>query len=113
MEASDLHLLQTVPAYHVQAILKHRQIAPFSGGQKSEAEIAAHDLEEIAERLFEQRACRALLQTLDAPEARVLRELVACGGRANSRDLALYLSLADSPSFSHTPAHEDGLITYS
>ena len=113
MELSDLHLLQTVPAYHVQAILKNRQIAPFSGGQKSEAEIAALDLEEIAESLFEQRACRALLHTLDEPEARVLRELVACGGRANSRDLALYLSLADSPFSSHTPAHEDGLVTYS
>jgi hypothetical protein len=113
MELSDLHLLQTVPAYHVQAIVKNRQLAPFSGGQKSEAEIAAPDLEEVAESLFEQRACRTLLHTLDGPEARVLRELVACGGRANSRDLALYLSLADSSFASHPPAYEDGLVTYS
>lgn len=114
MELSDLHLLQTVPAYHVQAILKTRLITPFSGGQKGETEVAARDLEEIAEQLFEQRACRAVLRTLGEPEACVLRTLVACGGRANSRDLALYLSLADSPFASHTHPHErsDGLITY-
>ena len=113
MELSDLHLLQTAPAYHVQAIVKTRLVAPLSGGQQDETEIAAPDLEDIAEQLFEQRACRAVLRTLGEPEASVLRELVACGGRANSRDLALYLNLADSPFAAHARERNDGQIAYS
>ncbi len=115
MELSDLHLLQTAPAYHVQAILKTRLVVPLSGGQKGETEVAAPDLQTVAEQLFEQRACRAVLRTLGEPEACILRTLVACGGRANSRDLALYLSLADTPFAAHTHSRErsDGLITYS
>jgi hypothetical protein len=113
MELSDLHLLQTVPAYHVQAILRARLITLFADRQNPEA--TAQNLEEVAELLFEQRACRAALRKLGASEARVLRELVACGGRANSRDLALYLSLVDAPLVTHTRAHDrsEDLAAYS
>jgi hypothetical protein len=45
----------------------------------------------------------------------VLRELVACGGRANSRDLALYLSLADASltTYPHAREKNESLAAYS
>jgi len=104
MELSDLQLLQTVPAYHVQAILRTRLIPLFSDKHLPEA--SALNLEEVAEHLFDQRACRTVLRKLGDSEARVLRELVACGGRANSRDLALYFSLVDTPQTTHPHARE-------
>lgn len=100
MEMTDLRLLQTVPTYHVQTIVKTRLAAQQDDGDPPDAALA--DLEEIAAYLFEPRACRAVLRTLGEAEACVLRELVACGGRANSRDLALYLNSPDSPFASYT-----------
>jgi len=104
MEANDLHLLQTAPAYHVQAILKARLAIHASAGAAPDANSA--DLEEIAAYLFESRACHEVLRTLGEAEACILRELVSCGGRANSRDLALYLSSPGSPFAAHAQAHE-------
>lgn len=112
MEISDLPLLQSVPAYHMQAILKARQAALPGGADPPDT--ATADLETIAAYLFEPQACRAILQTLGGAEACVLRELVACGGRANSRDLALYLSLPDSPFATYMYSHEkSGSLTAS
>lgn len=95
MEQSDLHLLQTIPPYHLQAIVKTR----LGAGQSMEGayDAATLDVEEVAEQLFAEQSCREVLHTLSEAEACVLRELVTCGGRANSRDLALYLDSPGSP----------------
>lgn len=111
MEQSELHLLQTVPQYHVQAMVKTRQSTQPVGSTSGESlsDAASPDLPTVAAYLFEPRACRELLPTLSPAEACVLRELVACGGRANSRDLALYFDSPGSPfSFAH-PAVEKSL----
>jgi hypothetical protein len=94
MEQSDMLLLQTVPPYHLQAMVKARYAARLLAGRTPEAQIDAArlSLTEVAEYLFASRACRDLLRTLEGMQVRVLRELVNCGGRANSRDLALYFS---------------------
>jgi hypothetical protein len=102
MEQGDLHLLQTVPPYHLQAIVKARFTTPTSKLSSGLANPEALDLSELAEYLFDPRACHELLRALQEPESQVLRELVACGGRANSRDLALYLSFIGAP---FTPFH--------
>jgi hypothetical protein len=104
MEVNDLSLLQTVPSYHVQAIVKARLATQPGDGAVPDPNSV--DLEEIAADLFEPRACREVLRGLGDPEACVLRELVSCGGRANSRDLALYLGSAGSPFATYTQAHE-------
>ena len=109
MEQSDMHLLQTIPPYHLQAIVKTRLAAQASAGQSagSAPDASSQDLEELAAYLFEASSCREVLRTLGEAEACVLRELVACGGRANSRDLALYLDSPGSPfAFAHVPAVE-------
>ncbi len=110
MEQSDLHLLQTVPPYHLQAIIKSRLAARPSSDGIVEPDPSALSLEEIAEYLFDPRECREVLRALDEPEACVLRELVDCGGRANSRDLALYLGSAGSPFVAYTHMHEKSSI---
>lgn len=96
MEQSDIDLLQTVPMYHLQALSKARHI-PIALGQNLSASISVSDelLEEIAHSLFESTALRKIVRDLDGVERVMLYELVACGGRANSRDLALYLTYAD------------------
>jgi hypothetical protein len=107
MEQSDLHLLQTIPPYHLQAIVKTRLAARSSAGQSLEEapDATSQDLEGLAVYLFEPDACREVLRTLGEAESCVLRELVACGGRANSRDLALYLDSPGSP-FAFAHVHE-------
>lgn len=108
MESSDLPLLQTAPAYHIQAILKTRQAVRVSASQSPAEGLdpTSANMEEIAAYLFEPRACRELLHTLGEAEVCILRELVACGGRANSRDLALYFSSPGSPFVVHVHVHE-------
>lgn len=97
MEQGDLYLLQTVPPYHLQAIVKARSsMQGFAKKYSGSSDPAVWMLPELAEYLFDSQACGELLRNLDAAETSVLRELVACGGRANSRDLALYLSLTDA-----------------
>lgn len=109
MEQSDLHLLQTIPPYHLQAIVKTRLAAQSSAGKNMAGvpDASSQDVEEIAAYLFDFQPCCEVLRTLSDAEACVLRELVACGGRANSRDLALYLDSPGSPfAFAQTPAPE-------
>ncbi len=113
MEPNDLLLLQAVPSYHVQAILKTRHAAQTVAGKRVELDPAAQDLTELAEYLFEPHACRELLRELGDAEVCILRELVACGGRANSRDLALYFSSPDSPFAVVVPMQEKSSLTRS
>ncbi len=47
---------------------------------------------EVAQHLFQATTISEAIRGLNDAEKLILRELVACGGRANSRDLALYLS---------------------
>ena len=103
MDQSDLELLQIVPFYHLQAVIKTRQISFSSlhlqeGGLTGSGLAPAYSvnaLQDLAQHLFAPAALQAVLATLDPLPARILRELVNCGGRANSRDLALYLSAAN------------------
>ncbi len=89
MEASDLYLLQNVPPYHLQAVARARHLPQ---AQKNSLDTLSPA--EIGEALFDLDACRAAIRELGELETRILRELVACGGRANSRDLALYFTNA-------------------
>ncbi len=97
MEQSDFHLLQTVPGYHLQSIVKTRQ-AVLSDTDKhadGEPDLSSLNLTDLAEQLFRHTVCRELVRSLGPAETAILRELVDCGGRANSRDLALYLASAN------------------
>ena len=96
MEQSDLYLLQNVPPYHLQALVKtRRSLVPLKDQHlESSTDLASSQLSEIAQHLFDPNAIRDALQGLSDTEALILRELVSCGGRANSRDLALYLTMA-------------------
>jgi hypothetical protein len=103
MEQSDpdVGLLQTVPLYHVQAMVKVRHVplslktqnsvSP-SNALASSSLSASTSNEEIARYLFDPASIRQALTELGELEKLILRELVACGGRANSRDMALYLT---------------------
>ena len=115
MEQSDLELLQTVPAYHLQAVLKLRHV-PYTpaaaNGARETLEIPETQAlyQEIGDAFFSPAAMRKVWQALGELERLILLELVHCGGRANSRDLALYFSLAgllnsDSEQENVTPAH--------
>ncbi len=94
MEQSDLKLLQTVPAYHLQTLIKSRRLPLSSRGQpgNTSTESSAITVSEIAQHLFASSAISEVVRGLDKQERWLLYELVACGGRANSRDLALYLT---------------------
>ena len=92
MEQSDVELLQTAPEYHLQTVLKGR----LTRDQQSPATTALPtEPLEVAQYLLNRPDLVRVIRGLDAPEAYILRELVACGGRANSRDLALYLTNGD------------------
>lgn len=100
MEQSDLDLLQMVPAYHLQSVMKtrHLPLAPklasssSATGPAANAPLNAMTIQEIAQYLFAEATICETLQALNEAEALILRELVSCGGRANSRDLAFYFS---------------------
>src|ERR1051326_5017069 len=100
IEQIDKDILQTAPAYHLQAVIKARQI-PMGmklqniGPATNNAAIAAlsQAIEELAEYLFAPQSIASALEELGPLEQLMLRELVACGGRANSRDLALYCTM--------------------
>ncbi len=97
MEQSDLDLLHTVPPYHLQALAKLRRLPlPVKGQNADIVDVTpATPIADIARHLFEPSIVAELLRDLSAPEQMILRELVLCGGRANSRDLALYFSSSD------------------
>ena len=86
MHVSDLYLLQNVPPYHLQALAKARRLP------NNSTDVSSLNLSEIGENLFDLAACQEVIRGLSEIETRILNELVACGGRANSRDLALYLT---------------------
>ena len=94
MEQSDLDLLQAVPPYHLQALVKLRHVPVGSSGQSNDTHaktsVSAPTIPEIAAYLFETVTINEAVHGLNETEGLILRELVACGGRANSRDLALY-----------------------
>src|ERR1700693_543487 len=92
MEQSDLDLLNTVPPYHLQSLVKLRRLSAATKGQGPGASAATITIPEIAQHLFEPATISEATRGLNETEGLILRELVACGGRANSRDLALYFT---------------------
>jgi hypothetical protein len=110
MEQSDLDLLQMVPSYHVQSVAKTRLGASFKGYSpepspniSSSSPNSSPSLSSIAEALFEPASVKRAMQHLSETEQLILRELVNCGGRANSRDLALYFSCSGLLTPAQTP----------
>jgi hypothetical protein len=98
MEQSDLFLLQHVPTYHLQTIAKARNITQPVRSQGAPAPDAPLvELNDLGNALFDPISCQEAIRELSALEMSILKELAACGGRANSRDLALYLSSLDAP----------------
>src|SRR5579859_630703 len=102
MDQSDLELLQIVPPYHLQAVMKSRHVS-VSALNLNEGMLAGSGmfgsyppdaLQEVARSLFNADALQEVLVHLEGLPALLLRELVYCGGRANSRDLALYFTSA-------------------
>lgn len=124
MEQSDLDLLRTVPIYHLQSVIKARRI-PVSlkmqaGEQTSSAssssDSSSANLLEIAQHLLAPSSLVATLQGLGELDTAILHELVSCGGRANSRDLALYFTNAGlltpektAPGLPEMPRPQSGL----
>jgi hypothetical protein len=93
MEQSDLDLLQTIPAYHLQSLIKARRLPLSSKDLGLSSAIASPSaIAEIAQHLFLPSSIQEAIRGLSDVELLLLRELVSCGGRANSRDLALYFS---------------------
>jgi hypothetical protein len=102
MDQSDLDLLQLLPSYHMQTMIKSRHIPlvsslfndPVNQGHGFSSSYPSTVLQELACHLFDSDTLREVLRDLDGRPALILRELVLCGGRANSRDLALYFTLS-------------------
>ena len=99
MNQNDLVLLQTAPPYHLQAIIKTRRLPVSVHGQgvNKQNDPASMSITEIAQSLFDPTSCIDALSGLTDIEKSILQELIACGGRANSRDLGLYFSCLQSP----------------
>jgi len=99
MDQSDLLLLQTVPPYHLQAIVKARRLPVSLKGQNinQPPDPSSMTIAEIAQYLFDPTSCIHTLSGLTEMEKSILRELITCGRRANSRDLALYFSCLQGP----------------
>ena len=128
MEQSDLDLLQTVPSYHLQSLAKARRLPLSAKGQNSSPSplSSSPTLVEVGQHLFNPAVISEAMLSLNDTEGLILRELVACGGRANSRDLALYLSsngslssakgseaVLDQNSMLYPPAHPHGVFEQS
>src|SRR5207302_9381134 len=92
MEQSDIDLLNTVPPYHLQTLAKLRR----PKGQSGNIPLLSPSttIPEIAEHLFHPSTINEAIRSLNDTESLILLELVSCGGRANSRDLALYLTIS-------------------
>ena len=128
MEQSDLDLLQTVPSYHLQSLAKARRMPLSAKGQTSSPSplSSSPTLSEVAQHLFHPEVISEAILSLNDTEGLILRELVACGGRANSRDLALYLTsngslsaakgseaVLEQHSMLYPPAHPHGVFEQS
>ncbi len=112
MEQSDLDLLRTVPGYHLQAVIKARRVPvslKMQAGERTTSTSSSSDssanMLEIAQHLLAPSSLATTLQSLDELDRAILQELVSCGGRANSRDLALYFTNAGLLSAEKSP-HE-------
>lgn len=94
MDQSDIDLLSTVPSAHLQTLLKARNLQPSARGQRAKQDVSSSSLLaiDLAPRLFDSTLLKNTLHELGEVEHLILFELVSCGGRANSRDLALYLT---------------------
>src|SRR6266581_602621 len=90
MEQSDIDLLSTVPPYHLQTLAKLRR----PKGQSGNIPLLSPSITipEIAEHLFHPSTINEAIRSLNDTESLILHELVFCGGRANTRELALYLT---------------------
>src|SRR6266568_3426833 len=99
MNQNDLLLLQTAPPYHLQAIVKARRLPVSVNVQhvNKPNDPSSMTITEIAQYLFDPTSCIDTLSGLAEMEKSILGELIACGGRANSRDLALYFSCLQAP----------------
>ena len=99
MNQNDLLLLQAAPPYHLQAIVKTRHLPVSVNGQNAnkQNDPSSMTITEIAQYLFDPTSCIDTLSGLAEMERSILGELIACGGRANSRDLALYFSCLQVP----------------
>src|SRR5574340_15908 len=99
MNQHDLSLLQSAPQYHLQAIVKARRLPVSVHGQviSKQPDLASMPVTEFAHYVFDQASCIDALSGLTALEKSILQELVACGGRANRRDLALYFRCLQVP----------------
>ncbi len=104
MEQHDLDLLHTVPSYHLQSLVKLRRVPLAPKGQNvaisttsvtptnAASSASTITIPEIAQHLFNPSTIKEAIGSLNDTEGLILRELVDCGGRANSFDLALYLT---------------------
>src|SRR5260370_22184127 len=99
MNQNDLLLLQAAPPIYLQAIVKTRHLPVSVNGQNvnKQNDPSSMTITEIAQYLFDPTSCIDTLSGLAEMERSILRELIACGGRANSRDLALYFSCLQVP----------------
>ena len=124
MDQNDLDLLQTVPPYYLQTVAKMRHMPlsssalnALSGAASSSNALTSSSptlVLEVAQYLLNTTSIREVLQDLGELETLILRELVLCGGRTNSRDLALYFLnaglLADDKKNTPTPAIAHGAL---
>src|SRR2546421_3989077 len=114
MEQSDIDLLYTVPPYHLQSLAKLRRPKGQSGNTHLLS--SSSPIPEIAEYLFHPSTINEAMRSLNDTESLILFELVSCGGRANSRDLALYLTssgaLASAKGSEPLSAGEQSSILY-
>lgn len=106
MEQNDQDILQTVPQPHLQTVARARRLSQVlallndvaTGTVPANSELLNTATSGISPRLahslvpllFDSQELQALLAQLSEAEAIVLREVVDCGGRVNSRDLAFY-----------------------
>src|SRR5258708_30397713 len=107
MEQSDLYLLQTVPPYHLQALVKARHLAySFKGQNINAPSDSARTTAEIARLLFDASSCRDAIRSLNEIEQLILRELVACGGSPSNHEPVTYFHLGETavnPDKENTP----------
>ncbi len=95
MEQSDLELLKSAPLPHLHVLMRTRSV-PLPFGKSSEQYLAEPEaINEVGTFLFNEQILQTLMSELETADLLILQELVACGGRANSRDLALYLMLSE------------------
>ncbi len=104
MDQNDLDLLQTVPPYYLHTVAKMRHmplsssaLSILSGTTPSSSALTSSSptlVLEVAQYLLNTVSIREVLRDLGELETLILRELVLCGGRTNSRDLALYFQNA-------------------